>query len=185
MHGLFDLVDLWKQAGDRLAAAPARLLRGVPETPPGIDYEGSGANCKSPSGATRRPPQGAYRPPAGRCGRGAATLGALLFAVSCGAAQVTPRPVTPRGELPADERATVQLFERAKATVVFISTRERRLDPWTRNVFSAPKGTGSGFIWDAQGHVVTNYHVIAGASEARIRLADGRDYAASLAGASP
>ncbi|MBL8485304.1 MAG: trypsin-like peptidase domain-containing protein, partial [Rhodocyclaceae bacterium] len=47
------------------------------------------------------------------------------------------------------------------------------------------KGTGSGFIWDAQGHVVTNYHVIAGASEARIRLADGRDYAASLAGASP
>ncbi len=47
-----------------------------------------------------------------------------------------------------------------------------------------PRGTGSGFIWDDRGHVVTNYHVVAGASEARVRLADGRDYKAALVGAS-
>jgi S1-C subfamily serine protease len=47
-----------------------------------------------------------------------------------------------------------------------------------------PKGTGSGFIWDEAGHVVTNFHVIAGANEATVKLADGRDYKASLVGAS-
>jgi S1-C subfamily serine protease len=59
------------------------------------------------------------------------------------------------------------------------------MDFWTRNVFSVPRGTGSGFIWDEAGHVVTNYHVIEGASEAQVKLADGRDYRAGLVGASP
>jgi S1-C subfamily serine protease len=52
-------------------------------------------------------------------------------------------------------------------------------------VLSVPRGTGSGFIWDDQGHVITNFHVISGASEATVRLADGRDYKATLIGASP
>src|SRR5690606_8776616 len=73
---------------------------------------------------------------------------------------------------------------RWKASVVFISTREHVVDFWTRNVMSVPRGTGSGFIWDEHGHVVTNWHVISGASEANVRLADGRDYKASLVGAS-
>lgn len=42
---------------------------------------------------------------------------------------------------------------------------------------SVPRGTGSGFVWDEQGHVVTNLHVIAGAADATVQLADGRDYA--------
>ena len=96
-----------------------------------------------------------------------------------------PRPVTPRGELHADEKATIELFERSKASVVFISTREKVVDLWTRNVFSVPRGTGSGFVWDDDGHVITNFHVIQGANEARVRLADGRDYKAVLVGASP
>ena len=58
-------------------------------------------------------------------------------------------------------------------------------DLWTRNVHSIPRGTGSGFVWDERGDIVTNYHVVAGASEARIRLNGGRDYAATLVGASP
>jgi S1-C subfamily serine protease len=59
------------------------------------------------------------------------------------------------------------------------------MDFWSRNIFTIPRGTGSGFIWDDIGHVVTNYHVIEGASEARIRLSDGKEYRASLVGASP
>jgi S1-C subfamily serine protease len=99
--------------------------------------------------------------------------------------QATPRAVLARGELAADEKSTIELFERSRASVVFISTRQQVQDFWTRNVFSVPRGTGSGFIWDDAGHVVTNFHVIQGASEATVRLADGRDYKAGLVGVSP
>jgi len=101
------------------------------------------------------------------------------------ASQAEPRPVTARGDLADDEKATIEIFERASPSVVFISTRQRVMDVWTRNVFSIPRGTGSGFIWDDLGHVVTNNHVIAGASEALVRLSDGRSYEAVLVGASP
>lgn len=96
-----------------------------------------------------------------------------------------PRSVTARGDLAADEKSTIELFESSRDSVVYISTSERVMDFWSRNILSIPRGTGSGFIWDDKGHVVTNYHVIAGASEARIRLSDGKEYKASLVGASP
>jgi S1-C subfamily serine protease len=96
-----------------------------------------------------------------------------------------PRPVAARGDLAADEQAMIELFERSRDSVVYISTRQQVRDFWTRNVFSVPRGTGSGFIWDEHGHVVTNFHVVEGASEAIVRLADGRDYRSALVGASP
>jgi S1-C subfamily serine protease len=98
---------------------------------------------------------------------------------------VTPRIIEPRGNLAEDETSTIELFEQSRDSVVFITTRQRVMDAWTRNIFSVPSGTGSGFIWDDSGHIVTNFHVIKGASEATVRLADGRDYRASLVGASP
>ncbi len=64
--------------------------------------------------------------------------------------------------------------------MVYISTSERIVDFWTRNVMTVPRGTGSGFIWDEEGHVITNLHVVAGAASANVRLADGRDYKAPL-----
>ncbi len=96
-----------------------------------------------------------------------------------------PRAVTPRGELAADEQAIIQIFEQASPSVVFISTRQRVVSPWTRNVLSVPRGTGSGFVWDDLGHVVTNNHVIENSSEATVRLNDGRSYSAVLVGTSP
>ena len=96
-----------------------------------------------------------------------------------------PRPVTARGELASDEATTISIFDRASPSVVFISTRQRVRDPWTRNVLSVPRGNGSGFFWDDLGHVVTNNHVIERASEALVRLNDGRSYDAVLVGSSP
>ncbi len=96
-----------------------------------------------------------------------------------------PRTVTARGDLAADEKATIELFEKAKDSVVFITTRSQVRDLWTRNVFTVPRGTGSGFTWADAGHVITNFHVIENASEAIIRLSDGRDYQAALVGTSP
>ncbi|HXH24156.1 MAG TPA: trypsin-like peptidase domain-containing protein [Vicinamibacterales bacterium] len=121
-------------------------------------------------------------------------LGALLTAASVWTAPAlsqraastaaAPRPVVSRPPLGADERATIELFERARESVVYITTQTRVIDPWTRNIFSIPRGTGSGFLWDERGHIVTNYHVVSGASGARIRMSDGRDVSASLVGVS-
>src|SRR5581483_9021072 len=74
--------------------------------------------------------------------------------------------------------------EAAKGSVVYISTSERVMDYWTLNVQTVPYGTGSGFMWDTAGHIVTNLHVVAGAAEATVRLSDGKDYPATLVGLS-
>lgn len=111
--------------------------------------------------------------------------GNIAFYSPSSSPQTVPRSVVARGDLAAEEKTNIQIFQNTRNSVVFISTRARVQDFWTRNVFLVPRGTGSGLIWDEQGHVVTNYHVIDGASEATVRLADGRDYKASLVGASP
>lgn len=101
------------------------------------------------------------------------------------AAQAVPRPVAPRGALHPDEQATIDLFENARVSVVFITTHARVVDLWTRNIFNIKRGSGSGLVWDDRGHIVTNNHVVAGAASARVRLSDGREVAAAPVGVSP
>ncbi len=96
-----------------------------------------------------------------------------------------PRVVAARGDLAPDERATIEIFEQTSPSVVFITTRQRVVNLWTRNITSVRRGSGSGFFWDDLGHVVTNNHVIEGASEAVVSLNDGRSYRAVLVGRSP
>ena len=103
----------------------------------------------------------------------------------CQRSDAAPRPITPRGALTAEERSNIEVFEAWKGSVVFIATSSRVMDFWTRDVMSVPSGTGSGFVWDDQGHIITNVHVIADAAEATVKLADGRNYPATLVGASP
>jgi S1-C subfamily serine protease len=94
------------------------------------------------------------------------------------------RPVSLRGPLDPDERATISLFRAASASVVFITTQTQRVDFWTRNVFEVPQGTGSGFVWDEQGHVVTNFHVIQDATSAEVTLGEN-SYEAEMVGTAP
>lgn len=117
----------------------------------------------------------------------AAILGweALRWAAGEFAEPPHPKTVTPRGELCNEELMGIELFEKNKNSVVYIATAQAVVDVWTRNIYNIPRGAGSGFVWDEWGHIVTNYHVISGASEAHVRLNDGRDYPASLVGASP
>lgn len=96
-----------------------------------------------------------------------------------------PRTVAPRGDLAASEQSSIAIFETARDSVVFITTAERVVDPWTRSAYDVPSGSGSGFVWDELGHVVTNNHVIAAASGAIVRLADGRAFPARLVGRAP
>jgi S1-C subfamily serine protease len=96
-----------------------------------------------------------------------------------------PRAIVPRGELAPQEETIIALFEEARVSVVAITTEERVIDPWRRRAVEVPRGSGSGFVWDARGHIVTNNHVVAGASGARVRLADGRVLEARLVGTAP
>ncbi len=95
---------------------------------------------------------------------------------------VSPHPVVARGALADDERTTVELFERTAPAVVYITNLAVRRDVFGLNAFEIPQGTGSGFIWDKDGYVVTNFHVIQGAQAAEVTLADRSRYGARLAG---
>jgi S1-C subfamily serine protease len=95
-----------------------------------------------------------------------------------------PRVVTARGDLASDEQATIKLFEEASKSVVYITRLAIVRNSWTMNPQAIPEGTGSGFIWDDKGHVVTNNHVVQGADAARVTLYDHTTYGARLVGAS-
>jgi S1-C subfamily serine protease len=96
-----------------------------------------------------------------------------------------PRAVTPRGDLAEDEKTTIAIFRQASPSVVHITTLALRQDAFSLDLFQIPRGTGSGFVWDQDGHVVTNYHVIQGADAARVTLADQSSWTARLVGAYP
>jgi S1-C subfamily serine protease len=99
-------------------------------------------------------------------------------------AKADPRPVTARGDLAADEQATIELFRRTSPSVVFITTLSRAPLGFFE-IQEVPQGAGSGFVWDDRGHVVTNFHVIQGATAARVALHDRSEWPASLVGAAP
>lgn len=107
------------------------------------------------------------------------------FSAQFGPPPATPRVVEARGDLGADERGTVEIFERVAPSVVYITTLQQVRDVWRRNAWEVERGSGSGAIWDERGHVITNYHVVAGADGVRVALGDGRVAKARVVGASP
>jgi S1-C subfamily serine protease len=99
--------------------------------------------------------------------------------------RVALRAIAPRGELGADEKATIALFRQAAPSVVHITTLALARDVFTLNLLEIPQGTGTGFMWDDQGHIVTNFHVIQNAAGAQVRLADQTTWAARTIGVAP
>jgi S1-C subfamily serine protease len=95
------------------------------------------------------------------------------------------RPVVARGDLADIERTTTEIFRTASPSVVHITTLVTAAGPFSLDVQQIPQGTGSGFVWDKDGHVVTNYHVISNASGAVIILADGSSWQGRLVGSYP
>jgi S1-C subfamily serine protease len=96
-----------------------------------------------------------------------------------------PRPVAARGDLAEIERTTTEIFRTASPAVVHITTLVTAAGPFSLDVQQIPQGTGSGFVWDKDGHIVTNHHVISGASGAVIVLADGSNWQGRLVGSYP
>lgn len=96
-----------------------------------------------------------------------------------------PRQVAPVGNLLPEERTTVNLFRQASPSVVNITTVTNRRNVFARRIDRVPEGTGTGFIWDERGHVVTNYHVVFRADEALVTLSDQSTWPAALVGGDP
>ena len=99
--------------------------------------------------------------------------------------EVRPRPVAPAAPLEADETHTIQIFERAAPSVVFIvnSVLSRRL--FSRNVYEVPQGAGSGFVWNEEGYIVTNFHVVYNADALTVVLANQTEHEARVVGVDP
>ncbi len=87
--------------------------------------------------------------------------------------------------LNAEETATISLFEEAAPSVAFINTSNYRQNYWTSDISEIPRGSGTGFVWDKQGHIVTNFHVIEDADKATVTLSDQSTWKADLVGYAP
>jgi S1-C subfamily serine protease len=120
----------------------------------------------------------------------AAFVGAVLAAFAVPAlvqskTDAVPRAVAPRGPLAADEVSNIDIFKKSSPSVVHITSLAQQRDMFSMNVQQVPTGTGTGFVWDDSGHIVTNYHVIQAANGAKVTLADQSTYDAKLVGAFP
>jgi S1-C subfamily serine protease len=93
-----------------------------------------------------------------------------------------PRAVSPRGELWPDKKSTVALFRQASPAVVNITAIGVQRDLFTLNLYQIPQGTGSGFVWDPQGNIITNFHVIQNADAAQVTLGDQSNWKAQVVG---
>ncbi|MEN8140477.1 MAG: trypsin-like peptidase domain-containing protein [Thermodesulfobacteriota bacterium] len=96
-----------------------------------------------------------------------------------------PRAVTARGDLAAVEKNAIEIFQSTAPSVVYITSVELRRDFFSLNAYEIPKGTGSGFVWDDKGRIVTNFHVIEDASRVHVTLQDNTSWKAVLVGAAP
>ena len=101
------------------------------------------------------------------------------------AQEVNPRPIATQRAFDTDESATIELFQRASPSVAFITSVSYRRSRFTLDVQRLERGSGSGFVWDDRGHVVTNFHVIQGASTALVTLADKSGWDARIVGVAP
>jgi S1-C subfamily serine protease len=96
-----------------------------------------------------------------------------------------PRAVTARGDLAGDEKSMIDLFKTISPSVVYITSLTVQQGPFRFRALEVPQGAGSGFIWDSNGYIVTNFHVIAEAQGASVTLADQSTWQAKLVGVEP
>lgn len=99
-------------------------------------------------------------------------------------ASTTPRVIEPRGSISDLEATAISIFERVSPSVVQVAARNASAGPLVEDG-SNRAASGTGFIWDGAGHVVTNDHVVQGANEVAVRLSTGQVLQAKLVGVAP
>jgi S1-C subfamily serine protease len=96
-----------------------------------------------------------------------------------------PRPRPFPDGLDDSERRDIATFRKASNSVVNITNIGLRRDFFSFDVSEVPQGSGSGFVWDREGHVVTNFHVIEGGNRFTVSLAEDVEYEATPVGTAP
>jgi S1-C subfamily serine protease len=113
----------------------------------------------------------------------------LLWPTNTGGAEGPGNPpplVQARGNLLEEERISIAVYRKAAPSVVHIQRLAARRDPNTFNLEQIPEGSGSGFLWDDLGHVVTNFHVVQGVSfGVSVTLPDHSTWAGRIVGTFP
>ncbi len=84
-----------------------------------------------------------------------------------------------------DEQNTIEVFEFASPSVVYVNSYQLVRDRRSLDLLSIPRGAGTGFVWDKQGHIVTNFHVVEGARQLSITLPDQTQWPAKVVGLAP
>jgi S1-C subfamily serine protease len=95
------------------------------------------------------------------------------------------RAVSSRGDLASAEKAVIALFRQASPSVLHITAISVQRDLFTLNLYQIPEGTGSGFVWDHSGNIITNFHVIQNADVAQVTLGDQTTWKARRVGVAP
>jgi S1-C subfamily serine protease len=119
----------------------------------------------------------------------AAAFAALLLVVTAVKVQHAPwatpsaRAVEQRGPLSEAERATIDIFERVSPSVVQVAVRSAATPLMGEEAQGGASGTG--FVWDRDGHLVTNNHVVANGGEIAVRFASGEVARVDLIGTAP
>jgi S1-C subfamily serine protease len=98
------------------------------------------------------------------------------------AAVVAPLSPTAQTE---DEQNTISVFRAMAPATVFVTQNQLVLDRYSMRAAEVPTGAGTGFLWDDQGHVVTNYHVVDGARRLSVTLHDQSVWPATFVGGDP
>jgi len=84
-----------------------------------------------------------------------------------------------------DEANSTEIFSKASPAVVFVTNKALRRNLFNLNIQEIPRGSGTGFVWNTSGLVVTNFHVIAGAHRLTVTLQDTTEYDAEVIGIAP
>ena len=123
--------------------------------------------------------------------------GLLLAVVLSGLCAAVPLPASANGSQHAhsapsavefstdDEANTIEVFDRSADAVVFITRQQRFRQMFSNRVFERSAGSGSGIIWDRKGHIVTNHHVVRGASRLLVVMPDGSEVEGRVVGSAP
>jgi S1-C subfamily serine protease len=91
-------------------------------------------------------------------------------ATSIGSQKLAVVSSPPQPQYDSEEMRRIAIFEKTSPSVVFIDTFIERRDSLATNAMEVPLGSGSGFVWDRDGHVVTNYHVVQNAQSAQVTI---------------